>query len=96
MPHDPTMPPEPSDDIESDSTMTEETEEHDEGELQVDNISIRPAENGGYIASVSRSKVNSSDGAMPYVPSKDYAFASLADVTAFLAAEFGGEEVVGG
>ena len=45
---------------------------------------------------MSRSKVNSSDGAMPYVPSKDYAFASLADVTAFLAAEFGGEEVVGG
>ena len=62
-------------------------------EMKIDNFSVRPAENGGFIASVSRSPVAPpSNGAPgPYVPSKDYAFTGFAELTAFMAQEFGVE-----
>mgnify|MGYP001609867516 CR=1 FL=1 len=61
--------------------------------MKVESVTIRPAENGGFIATCSKRPKNKADGEMPMgmYESKDYAFTSLPDVQAFVARELGGE-----
>ena len=73
------------------------------GGWKVDRVEIRPAENGGFIASCSKTRQRDGDGTagghgpMPTsvasdYQNKEYAFASVADVHAFIDKEFGGGE----
>jgi len=65
-------------DHESASMMADESQEPEDGAMKVDNISIRPAENGGFIVSCSKSQKRGDKG--PGYQSKDYAFGSLDDL----------------
>ena len=73
---------------ESASEMTKEMQKP--RTMQVESVTIRPAENGGFIATCSKRPMKESPG-MGMYESKDYAFTSLPDVQAFVARELGGE-----
>lgn len=71
----------------------------DAGAWKVDSVSIRPAENGGFIVSCSKSRPNSGGEmggptvnliAGPMWQSKDYAFSGLPEVMTYLQQEFDG------
>ena len=56
------------------------------GGMKTESVSIRPAENGGFMVSCSK---RSSDGGPSAYNSKDYVFKTLDEVNAYIASELG-------
>ena len=74
---------------ESASEMTKEMQKP--RAMEVESMTIRPAENGGFIATCSKRPEKKANGPreIGMYESKEYAFTSLAEVQAFMAKELG-------
>ena len=77
---------------ESASRMADEDEGGEPAVGELRNVSIRPAANGGFIASCDRDRGESSRGLgpTPWSPSRDYAFSTKQKLLAWLSDELGG------
>lgn len=88
----------PMADHQSASRMTEEMEgspsKAGDAGYKLENVSVRRAENGGFIATCARTKKLKPEKGSSYVPtdyqSKDYAFSSFGELSAFLESELAG------
>lgn len=74
---------------ESASKMTQATPKAATKGTKIDDIRLKPTENGGFIVTASRSPIKPSKyGA--YLPSKDYSFSNLDEALDFVTSEFTG------
>lgn len=82
----------PAPDQESYSLMEDEVSATPTAGMKTDSVNIRPAKNGGFIASCSKSAPSSGPGNSvgSSYESNDYAFTSIDELHRFIDQEFGG------